>query len=216
MVGYCPGTPATGAASRVCLVSGWRKPSAPITYLGSTAAEGDGAAITDRRVLETSLCPHAVPLKKAISSAWRSPRCRGSVMLGLGGGADGVGPVPGLGSWNRNERGVRSDRLATHLLRVRRWYLSWPVAARGRVVGSRGQFSTHRTREGSSSLPLGGVWGSLPWSCPQSMPRGYAGRGPQLVSIEFKGRRPRMAPDRANLDRLVGAGSHASQRFSRV
>ena len=70
VVGYCPGTPATGTP-RICLVSGRRKPSAPITYQGSAAAGGGGAAITDRRVLETSLCPHAVPLKMAISSVWQ-------------------------------------------------------------------------------------------------------------------------------------------------
>ena len=70
VVGYSPGAPATGT-SLICLVSGRRKPSAPITYLGSAAAGGGGAAITDRRVLETSLCPHAVPLKMAISSLWQ-------------------------------------------------------------------------------------------------------------------------------------------------
>jgi hypothetical protein len=50
---------------------GQRKPPAPNTYRGSAAAECNGAAASDRCVLETFLCPHTVLFKGVISSVRR-------------------------------------------------------------------------------------------------------------------------------------------------
>lgn len=73
MVGYGPGAQATDAAPWICLVLIRRRPPAPNTYRGSAAAGRGGATAFGRCVLETFVCPHAVPCKRVISSVKRKP-----------------------------------------------------------------------------------------------------------------------------------------------
>ncbi len=108
-----------------------RKPSAPITYRGSAAAGGRGAAISDRRVLETSLCPHAVPLKASISSVWReSALSRVSLCSGSGEGQTESARfrVSVLGAGER--AGVQSKRLAVRHVAMEPWRHRGDISSR--------------------------------------------------------------------------------------
>ena len=98
--------------AEVCLGFWSAQPPAPNTYRGSAAAGCGGATAIGRCVLETFLCPHAVPCKGVISSVKREPRSRGSVIFGLGGGADGVGPLLFLVLVDGERAGVQSTRPA--------------------------------------------------------------------------------------------------------
>ncbi len=108
----------------------------------------------------------------------------GQLCSGSGEGQNGVGPVSGLGSCQRSERGVKSDRLASHLLRVRPWYLvAW------RSAWPRGRFQRsvyHEQGAGGTFLlspPWGPAWcGLLSWPLRSKHAAWVCWRGPKLVS----------------------------------